>query len=144
MKPTCPYCDHAAEFATGADIYPHRPDLGALNFWRCQPCGAFVGCHKAGSYRFEDDRKIAHDGTEPLGRLADAELRRAKMAAHAAFDPMWKARGMGRRQAYAWLADRLRLPVERTHIGEFDAATCARVVAICSRPNVSYTTFVVQ
>lgn len=134
MKPICPYCDAAAELVTGSAIYQHRPDLGAQNFWHCAPCDAYVGCHKAGSYRFERGVKIMHVGTEPLGRLADAELRRAKSAAHAVFDPMWKARGWNRKQAYAWLAENLRLPVENTHIGEFDAAMCARVVATCKLP----------
>lgn len=137
MKPICPYCQSAAELVTGSAIYPHRPDLGAQNFWRCAPCGAYVGCHKAGSYRFERGVKITHTGTEPLGRLADAELRRAKNAAHTVFDPMWKARGMSRKQAYAWLAEQLRLPVDRTHIGEFDAAMCARVVALCKGSDVN-------
>lgn len=131
MNIICLYCGNAAELVTGAVIYPLRPDLAPLNFWRCAPCGAFVGCHKEGSYRFEDGKKIDHKGTEPMGRLADAELRRAKITAHAAFDPVWKARGMSRRAAYFWLANRLCLPVERAHIGEFDVALCKRVVEVC-------------
>ena len=131
MKTICPYCDSAAELVTGAEIYPRRSDLSLLNFWHCAPCGAFVGCHKAGSYRRENGTKIMHDGTEPMGRLADAELRRTKIAAHAAFDPAWKARGMSRRAAYSWLANRLCLPVERTHIGEFDIALCKSVLDAC-------------
>ena len=131
MSPICLYCGNAAELVNGAKIYPLRADLAPLNFWNCEPCSAFVGCHKAGSYRFEDGKKIVHKGTEPMGRLADAELRRAKIAAHAAFDPLWKASGKGRRFAYTWLAARLGLPVDRTHIGEFDAATCRKVVGLC-------------
>ena len=136
MKPICLYCGSAAEFVSGSDIYRWRPDLALLKFWRCSPCGAYVGCHKAGSYEFKDGAKIRHDGTEPLGRLADADLRRAKMAAHTAFDPLWKSKGWGRRQAYSWLAGELALPVDRTHIGEFDSALCARG-EVCKPYNVA-------
>ena len=128
MKPNCPYCAAAAELVTGAEIYPHRPDLAALQFWQCKPCDAFVGCHKADSGY--------GDGTRPLGRLANAALRKAKMRAHAAFDPLWKTRQMGRRNAYALLARKLGIPVEQAHIGEFDEAMCARVVEVCKTLNV--------
>lgn len=125
----CDYCGRAAELVAGDDIYPHRPDLKALRFWRCVPCGAYVGCHKAGNGY--------GDGTRPLGRLANAELRAAKSAAHAAFDPLWKSRQMRRSDAYRWLSDALGIPANRTHIGEFDVETCRRVVAVCSeRPDL--------
>lgn len=124
----CDYCGGSAELVTGSDIYPHRPDLTALRFWRCAPCGAYVGCHKAGNGY--------GDGTRPLGRLANAELRAAKSAAHAAFDPLWKSGRMRRGDAYRWLSDKLGIPQAQTHIGEFDVETCRRVVAACSaRPD---------
>ena len=123
MTPTCPYCAADAKLVTGAEIYQHRGDLSALRFWRCAPCRAYVGCHKAGNGY--------GDGTRPLGRLANAELRQAKTRAHAAFDPIWKNRRMTRRKAYSWLADALGVPVEQMHIGEFDEALCLRVVEIC-------------
>ena len=44
----CDYCQKPAELVTGATIYPHRNDLAHLRFWRCVPCEAYVGCHKAG------------------------------------------------------------------------------------------------
>lgn len=111
----CPYCGKAAERVTGAVIYPHRPDLFGKKFWRCAPCGAHVGCHGTSA--------------TPLGRLANAELRRAKMAAHAAFDPLWKSRRMNRSQAYAWLADALGVSPANCHIGMFDVDGCNAVVA---------------
>jgi hypothetical protein len=119
----CPYCAAPAELVAGAIIYPHRSDLAARRFWLCRPCNAWVGCHQAGNGN--------GDGTRPLGRLADAQLRAAKRAAHAAFDPRWKTRGMTRGRAYAWLAQQLGLPIEATHIGDFDLETCHRVIALC-------------
>jgi hypothetical protein len=118
---TCDYCDRVAELVTGAAIYPHRPDLFGRRFWRCAPCGAWTGCHEPG--------KGQGDGTKPLGRLANAELRRAKQAAHAAFDPLWKSRSMSRHEAYRWLAGELGISFENCHIGMFDVDGCRAVVS---------------
>lgn len=74
-------------------------------------------------------KKVVSDGTLPLGRLANAELRQAKRAAHAAFDPLWQSRRMSRRSAYAWLAQQLGIAVEDCHIGMFDTESCQRVIA---------------
>lgn len=125
--PTCPYCKGPAALVGGGDIYPHRPDLFDLKFWSCAPCGAYVGCHKAGAW--VPELRQTSDGTLPLGRLANAELRRAKSQAHAAFDPLWKSRAMGRREAYAWLAGELGIRVSDCHIGMLDVAGCRAVVA---------------
>jgi hypothetical protein len=99
------------------EIYPHRPDLAKKRFWRCIPCKAYVGCHP--------------DSDWPLGRLANAELRAAKVRAHAAFDPMWRRGGMTRNDAYTWLAKALGIERECCHIGEFDVELCESVVSVC-------------
>lgn len=119
----CDYCKRPAELVTGREIYPRRPDLFRLHFWRCEPCGAYVGCHKAEGGN--------GDGTKPLGRLANAELRAAKIRAHAAFDPLWRERGMKRHKAYGWLAERLGIQKSECHIGMMDVAMCERVVDAC-------------
>lgn len=126
--PDCPYCNGYAHLVTGATVYPHRWDLRALLFWQCKPCKAFVGCHKRGA----PVDVVISDGTIPLGRLANAELRRAKSEAHAAFDPMWKEKGskLSRREAYRHLANALGITPEECHIGMFDEEMCKRVVEI--------------
>lgn len=107
----CDYCGRQTDKVTGADIYPHRPDLKSKVIYRCVPCKAHVGCHP---------------GTDrPLGRLANADLRKAKMAAHAAFDPSARA------EAYQWLAEALGISRDDCHIGMFDVETCKRVVLLC-------------
>ncbi len=135
MTGPCPYCASPVEKVLGFSIYGDRwPDLAYRPFWACArypACDAYVGCHP---------------GTEnPLGRLADKELRRWKRRAHAAFDPLWQrkleerraergpeyrkhyARGSG----YRWLAEQLGIPFEDCHIGMFDVETCRRVVDLC-------------
>ena len=113
----CPYCREPAKLVTGKTVYPHRRDLWNKQFYVCDPCEARVGCHP---------------GTiNPLGRLANTELRKEKMKAHAVFDPIWKTHRMSRKMAYAWLAKRLNIDVKDCHIGEFDVEQCRRVVAVC-------------
>lgn len=121
---SCDYCGSDAPLVTGAEVYPHRADLHSKLFYLCRPCEAWVG---------------THDGTsEPLGRLANAELRQWKSMAHAAFDPLWRAKirqGSRKKHArgagYQWLAGQLGIEADLCHIGMFDVAMCRRVVEIC-------------
>lgn len=115
----CPYCGKRAEFVDSAEVY-HGRSYGMI--YLCRPCDAYVGCHGNGK------------GDSPKGRLANAELRRWKIAAHNAFDPLWKFGPFrGRRSsAYAWLAEQMGLPKEKTHIGMFDVAECQQVIQICT------------
>ncbi len=124
MVVRCPYCGADAKLVTGKVVYPHRPDLAQLKFWQCAPCDAYVGCHKPNAHNPADD------GTRPLGRLANATLRRLKSTAHACFDPLWKDGHMLRGEAYQWLAAQLGIPVGECHIGMFDEATCKRVITL--------------
>lgn len=115
MSVKCDYCGNDAEKVTGADVYPHRPDLSEKIIYRCTPCEAHVGCHPGSD--------------KPLGRIANKTLRKAKMEAHAAFDPLWRGRKMSRGMAYAWLAQSLNMRPDDCHIGMMDVADCKRVVA---------------
>lgn len=109
----CPYCGKPAELVDDEVIYGRS--YGHKAYW-CKPCDAYVGCHK---------------GTEtPMGRLANRELRKWKMRAHAAFDMIWKCRYMRRYNAYAWLAEELNIPAEQCHIGMFDVDMCKKVIEV--------------
>lgn len=146
MNPICNYCGKSAQLVTGQALYPHRDDLAGLSFWKCDPCGAWVGCHKAGSRVHLGHASVTSDGTLPLGRLANAELRAAKTRAHAAFDPCWrtytvwrqhpaytpdaKYPAARRRLLYGWLAKQMKLPPHECHIGMFTIAQCDQVVSV--------------
>lgn len=120
-KVICPYCGERAEFVDSKIVY--GKSYGKI--YLCRKCLAYVGVHK---------------GTDkPLGRLANAELRYWKKAAHAAFDPVWKyGRFRGyRNAAYGWLAGRMGLSVEETHIGMFDVAQCKKAIQICRKERSS-------
>lgn len=118
--PICPYCQRASLLVTGRAIYPRarNPELTGKHFYQCQPCDAYVGCHQG--------------TTQPLGSLANAALREARKAAHAAFDPLWKSTRMTRKDAYKWLSEQLGIHRTDTHIGLFDEETCRRVVQAVS------------
>ena len=116
MNPICSYCGKKSELVSGSRIYPHRPDLSAKTFYLCSPCDAYVGCHPG--------------TTHPLGRLANAKLRAAKMRAHANFDPLWRSGKLHRSVAYARLADKMGIRREEAHIGMFDEKQCQRVVEL--------------
>ena len=100
MTVYCDYCGHKAALVDDSEIYGRSFGHTA---YLCRNCGAYVGCHGRTD--------------KPLGRLADAALRKWKMAAHASFDPLWKTgpfRGR-RKAAYGWLAEQMGLPIEKTH-----------------------------
>jgi hypothetical protein len=133
----CPYCgEDTVYLKSSEEVY--RKDYGPI--YACRPCRAWVGCHKGGS------------GRRSLGRVADKELRDAKVAAHSAFDVLWKKkvqkeikkdrsrssglrylklRAQTRTEAYQWLSEAMGLPVQHTHIGMFDVEQCRRVVELC-------------
>lgn len=138
IPPICPYCFTPARISDGVEVYG-TPGYGAMYVCGNYPeCDAYVGVHK---------------GTqEPLGRLANAELRQAKVRAHKAFDPLWQSasalydlpddederrqalrriRSRARTRAYAWLAEQLGTEVEHTHIGWFDVDQCYRTIRAC-------------
>lgn len=95
----------------------------------CKPCNAYVGVHKGTDKAF--------------GRLANEELRGAKILAHFYFDQIartslinkiWREYIPGftnRNKAYLWLSRQLNIPIEQCHIGMFDVEQCNRVAEIC-------------
>ena len=96
---------------TGAEVYPHRSDLFAKKFWRCQTCGNYVGCHA---------------GTDkPLGNIPTEELRKARNHIHALLDPLWKRGMIARGDLYSMISGR----IGRTyHTGEIMDIPTAREV----------------
>lgn len=109
----CNYCGRHAQLHGGLAVYPDRADLEDRQFWVCWSCDAWVGCKR---------------GTdEPFGELADEELRDARIAAHKAFDPLWKGGPLTKWEACAWLADVLDVPVADCQIGLLSLQDCRRV-----------------
>lgn len=118
----CPYCGAEVVLKDATYIYHRSQAKSWGKVWVCSnfpKCNSYVGCHK---------------GTEiPLGRLANERLRTLKMEAHKQFDPIWKSGLMSRKEAYRWLADMLRIPVDECHIGMFDIKMCQKVIHLCKK-----------
>lgn len=118
----CPYCGEAPKLVDSSVIYYGR-SYGMI--YLCEPCNAYVGCHK--------------NSTNSLGRLANKDLREWKKLAHKYFDNLWArsaihhniARNQARKNGYAWLSKQLDIEVKLCHIGMFDVNTCKRVIELC-------------
>ena len=109
----CPYCGRNTELIDSAEIY-HGKSFGWM--YICRPCDAYVGC-KTGT-------------KESLGRLANAELRKYKQAAHDVFDLIWKDNHINRTEAYTWLSQKLGIDRDFTHMGMFDVDQCKQVIEL--------------
>ena len=111
----CPYCKCSTRVVDEVFIYGRTYNnklmIACKNFPQCD---SYVGTHADG---------------EPLGRLANKELRSWKKKAHESFDVIWRNKHMGRNAAYEELADFLMIPDKYCHIGMFKKETCIKVVA---------------
>lgn len=113
----CPYCNGTTKVVSEEFIYGRsykgKSIICCSSFPRCD---SFVGTHSDGS---------------ALGRLANKELRKAKIEAHKYFDIIWKKNYMTRSEAYDWLSEELEIPIDYTHMGMFSVKTCKKVVEVC-------------
>jgi len=114
-KPTiCRYCGSPVVYTSNAEIYGR--EYGNGKCYLCRNCRAFVG---------------THPGTDiPLGTLADSELREYRKEAHYWFDQIWKGptRQMTRYKAYGWLAHKIGLSREETHMAMFEKEQCQKTI----------------
>lgn len=103
-----------ARLTTGAEIYPHRPDLAELPFWKCDACANYVGCHHK-----------TKDRTRPLGNIPTREIMEARKHIHRILDPMWINSKQKRREIYAHISAKLG---REYHTGEIKSIEEAREV----------------
>ncbi len=82
-----------ARGASGIEIYPHREDLGDLQFFVCKTCNNYVGTHRA--------------TCKPLGCIPTPALREARKIIHATLDPIWLKKKEERSVLYSKLSEKL-------------------------------------
>lgn len=106
MEIFCIACNKEVEtrLTNGEEIYPHRPDLFDIPFWKCDTCQNYVGCHHK-----------TNTPTRPLGCIATPEIFKMRSAIHAVIDPIWRSKKMPRGVIYARLGKVLG---RRYHTGE--------------------------
>lgn len=111
----CKYCFKETTFVN--TVFGH--------VYYCKPCEAWVGVHNG--------------TTQSLGSVANKELREWRIKAHAHFDLLWIkkmkvekcSKTKARKAGYAWLAKKLNLEVNNTHISWFEVDMCKKVIDIC-------------
>jgi len=108
----CPYCGTEAIWTENKIIYGRNYGRSYM-VWYCQNCGAFVGCH--------------NNTRDPLGTMANAELREWRKKAHAVLDPLWRSGGWQRKAVYSKLKY---IFGHEIHIGESDIQKCQNIIGV--------------
>lgn len=111
----CPYCGSPVVFRSADGIYREN-SKGAMLYVcsRYPECNAYVRAHPGSN--------------QPMGSLADPELRTLRRRAHYYFDQLHKSGRMSRADAYRWLADKMRTPLKDAHIGNLREYYCKQVI----------------
>lgn len=115
----CPFCGGQALLREGSFLFENPVIKKLYVCVRYPECDSYVAAHE--------------DSLEPMGPLADAELRKKRLLAHQYFDQLWKptcgSRAIfSRKQAYRWLCDKLGGNTRHNHIGLMGAGMCDRVI----------------
>ena len=116
--PLCPYCGNKPVLCDSSEVYN---GLSVGPIFLCRPCDAWVRYHPG----------------NPIGRLANAELRAAKRAAHVAIDGLRQDRAISRIEAYSLLARHLGIHRDACNIALFDVNECYAVVKACRELGVT-------
>ena len=111
---------------------------------KCPECGADMVLRTTTKYTYQNGspRKFygcsrfpactaahgAHPDGKPLGVPANKETKEARIAAHAAFDAIWKARGLARKGGYKLLQQLMEMTPEQAHIGNFTKDQCELLI----------------
>lgn len=101
------------------------PECGSPMALRSSRYGLFYGCTR---YPKCKGTHGAHADGRPLGKPANQDTKKLRMAAHAKFDQLWKSGRMNRGQAYVWLRHAMSLPSEEAHIANFDKTQCETLI----------------
>ena len=98
----CPYCGAKASLRPASAVYGTATKVPDSYLYVCDRyprCDSYVGAHKRTK--------------EPMGTLANGDLRNKRIQAHKAFDWMWKSGLMTKWQAYKWMQGKLALTDEQ-------------------------------
>lgn len=73
---------------------------------------------------------VHQDTKEPMGVPAPWATRRARIAAHYAFDRLWKLHPIRRKEAYEWMREKMGLEENDAHIGMFTKEQCEQLIEL--------------
>jgi len=112
---TCQYCNGKAILKDSAIVYGRSYG----NLFICEnfpTCDTYVGVHR--------------DRDEPLGTLANRELREWRKRSKNLFKPLWQLKTMKRTAAYEWLGQWMQLSKDDVHFGKFSLEQCKQAYQI--------------
>lgn len=90
LKIKCPYCNKPAEWVENKEIY--GTNIGdSYMIYLCRGCDAYVGCHQ--------------NTTNPLGTLANKDLRMLRQQVHNKIDAYWKSGKIKRDLLYELISE---------------------------------------
>ena len=118
MKVKCSYCGKQALLVRARDIPSSKLNdcsplkKNDMNVWYCEDCNALVMARK--------------ETNEPVGRLANYELRKFRYKLHNRLDKLWKERNVPRTRVYHVLAQKMNIPFSQCHIGNFNMKQCRK------------------
>ena len=116
----CPYCGAQAFLRPASTVRSQAPpDEEVYVCARYPVCDTYVSAHR--------------ESRQPLGTLANKQLRGKRRQAHLALNQLWEQGYMTRKEAYRWLQVQLGLPESEAHIGRFSEYRCEQVIALCHR-----------
>ena len=115
----CPHCSGSVRLANNSEVYGQSyGEWPWMYLCERESCRAYVGTHP-------------YTGI-PVGTLATADIRAARVKAKTQFNAMWQSGQMSRTDAYGWLAARMNIPVASAHFGWFDVAQCNEALKVMS------------
>lgn len=117
---TCPYCGAPAIYRPASMVHGNNTWQKGTHLYVCSQwpdCDSYVTAHKS-----------SH---QPMGSLANKNLRHKRIQAHQALEELRQTRHMETWAVYVWIQMKLKLTPDKAHIGMFSEDMCDRLIAIC-------------
>ena len=115
----CPYCGSLAMLRPASAIHGLSDISAGTYLYVCRrwpACDAYVTA----------DRRTK----QPLGTLANGDLRHKRILAHHALHSVQTQLGMSRDQSYRWLQTQMGLPGDQVHIAKCGDYRCEQIIRI--------------
>lgn len=116
----CPYCGASARLKPANFLFGKKPEYTGKHYYVCgnfPKCDSYVAAH--------------HADKRPMGFLANGKLRQKRKTAHIELNKFQHTSGMTKWAVYVWLAAKMGLNEEQTHIGKFTESQCDLAIRLC-------------
>jgi ssDNA-binding Zn-finger/Zn-ribbon topoisomerase 1 len=114
----CPYCGSIAVLRKANEVYVNKIEDDDRLLLVCK------------NYPECDTYIKADENGNPKGVMANKELRHLRLVAHNYFDEIFRNNILSRSDAYKLLSDKLGIPLQDTHMSNFDEYRCKKTIAI--------------